>query len=210
MQVRRWLELALGSVEREIEVIDDLKHLLELEANKVEAQRVRVNVVDCARAALSRAALELSYKGLNLIEDLPTPTICIKGDPTLLTLSITNLLDNAIKFTARGQVRLSCAQKVNGCASRLMTLELVSLTTNSLISSIRSFRRGTLKGDDFQEWESGCTWLASGSRCLVEQSMHRVLKARVPAFDFLCPSPKRRTRGNNPDVSLHLDDRRHS
>ncbi|HEX8771962.1 MAG TPA: ATP-binding protein, partial [Pyrinomonadaceae bacterium] len=105
---QRRLELALDSVKREFRMIDRLLNLTRLESGKEKAELTPCNLLDCLRGAIDDNRSALQRKGLKLVEDVPQQGVRIAGDATLLTGAFSNVLENAIKFTDRGEVRIRC------------------------------------------------------------------------------------------------------
>ena len=84
-----------------------------LDLAKIEAGQVQLERIDFAPGQLLSDILDVyreaaSTRGLLMVADLgDLPQIWVSGDPTRLRQVVSNLLGNAIKFTARGEVRLS-------------------------------------------------------------------------------------------------------
>ena len=102
------LEQALDSVNREFKMIERLLNLTRLESGKEKPELIPCNLLDCLRGALDDNRGGIERKGLKLLEDLPQEGIRIIGDAILLTGAFSNVVENAIKFTERGEVRVRC------------------------------------------------------------------------------------------------------
>jgi CheY-like chemotaxis protein len=89
-------------------LINDILDLSKVEAGRLELERVPIDVVECVEGALDMAAGAAAAKGLALLchidEEVPA---CVLGDPTRLRQVIVNLVSNAVKFTAQGEVVVS-------------------------------------------------------------------------------------------------------
>ena len=84
-----------------------------LDLSKIEAGKLTLEDVEFARDELLERALEMvresaAHKQLELIVDVGALPERLRGDPKHLTQVLINLLANAVKFTERGWVRLSC------------------------------------------------------------------------------------------------------
>ncbi|MFO7285253.1 MAG: CheR family methyltransferase [Gammaproteobacteria bacterium] len=90
-----------------LEIIDDILDLSRIEAGKLELDRRRVRPDTIVREVQSLLKLHAMEKGLALeIEfDGPLPET-IETDPTRLKQILINLVENAIKFTDSGSVRI--------------------------------------------------------------------------------------------------------
>ncbi len=89
-------------------VIDDILDFSKIEAGRLELERRPLDLRNCVESALELVAASASSKGLNLAysvdQRLPG---AIVGDATRLRQILINLLNNAVKFTDKGEVVLS-------------------------------------------------------------------------------------------------------
>jgi two-component system sensor histidine kinase/response regulator len=103
-----YLELVRKSADALLTLINDI-----LDFSKIEAGRLDLDLVDfCLRDSLGDAlttlALRASQKGLELACHIaPEVPDALRGDPGRLRQIIVNLVGNAIKFTAQGEVVVS-------------------------------------------------------------------------------------------------------
>jgi signal transduction histidine kinase len=103
-----------GSGSHLLDIVNDLLDLAKIEAGRMELQPTPCHVRELLGevAAIHRAHAE--GKGLSLTEqyadDLPENMIC---DPKRLRQILNNLLNNAVKFTARGSVSLIVERQDN-------------------------------------------------------------------------------------------------
>src|SRR5262249_44392436 len=112
---RQWLVTAKTASDNLLAIIDELLDFSKLQANKVElASRdfsLRAELADTLRALAVRA----HRKGLDLIgdidEDVPDALV---GDPGRLRQVLINLIGNAVKFTAQGEVALRVSLEADG------------------------------------------------------------------------------------------------
>jgi len=89
-------------------MIDDLLEFSRMEAGRVKLQLAEVYLPGVAHAVATKLAPLAEEGGLELILDMPDNLPEIDGDPVRLEQVLTNLVENAIKFTAPGgQVRLT-------------------------------------------------------------------------------------------------------
>ena len=105
---RRWAESVQASSQHLLGVINDILDFSKIESSHLELEAVDFNVVETAEQAMAMFAQPAEAKGLELaIQIAPydaAPVLC--GDPFRLRQVISNLLGNAIKFTAEGEVLL--------------------------------------------------------------------------------------------------------
>jgi PAS domain S-box-containing protein len=102
---REYAEIIRRSGEGLLVIINDILDLSKIEANKIELERQPFDLQRCVEDALDLVTIVTSEKGLKttfLIEK-DTPDF-ILGDPNRLRQILVNLLNNAVKFTNKGEV----------------------------------------------------------------------------------------------------------
>lgn len=91
-------------------IVDDLLQLARLEQSGVRVERREINLSIVARVVAAAQEQAAGRKGLGLILDLPPDGALALGDPELLERALSNLLDNAVKYTLVGEVRMRAGQ----------------------------------------------------------------------------------------------------
>jgi PAS domain S-box-containing protein len=104
-QQREWLALSRQSADNLLAIVNDVLDLSKIDAGAMTFESARLDlhallVQTCRPLALRAAAKELRF---TLAIDPALPET-IDGDPTRLRQVLTNLVVNAVKFTAAGQV----------------------------------------------------------------------------------------------------------
>ncbi len=106
--VRGQLELVKTSGQSLLKLLNEVLDFSKLEAQKLVLESVPFDLGDCLAATLGPMHLRAKKKGLTLVPELATGLPrAVAGDPTRLGQILNNLIDNAIKFTSRGQVRVA-------------------------------------------------------------------------------------------------------
>jgi len=107
---RECLETVKLSADSLLGVINDILDYSKIEAGKIELECIDFNLYDCVEEALKTFALAAYEKGLELLCDISAdvPQL-VAGDPGRLRQILLNLVSNAIKFTAQGEVGLKVA-----------------------------------------------------------------------------------------------------
>src|SRR5690606_6124582 len=91
-----------------LEIIDDILDLSRIEAGKLDLDIKRVRPDRLVLEVQSLMKLRAADKGLTLAVDFDGPLPeTIETDPTRLRQILINLVENAIKFTERGEVRVA-------------------------------------------------------------------------------------------------------
>jgi two-component system, sensor histidine kinase and response regulator len=114
-----FVDAVIGSAEALVTLINDI-----LDLSRIDAGRFELNPVDFALQPFlerqttlfrNRAEAKGIVFALELEANLP---VLVRGDPGRLRQIVTNLVDNAIKFTSQGEVRLAVAPGEPGGAGR--------------------------------------------------------------------------------------------
>ena len=123
---RQMLATASVSSQQLLRIVDDILDYSRLEAQALELEITSFNLrelLDGVVQLLQRAA---ESKGLALGLQLdPAVRLPVRGDPVRLRQVLTNLLANAIKFTARGHVQLRVQRLGEGPAQHQLRFEVV-------------------------------------------------------------------------------------
>ena len=105
---REYLEIVLKSAEALLVILNDILDFSKIEAGKLELEAVPFAPASLAEEALRPFQLRAKQKGLHLQLDTdPGMPALLLGDPGRLRQILLNLLGNALKFTDRGEVRLT-------------------------------------------------------------------------------------------------------
>lgn len=89
--------------------VNDVLDFSKLEAGQVEIERRPVDPLDLGRRALEMFEPELARKGLTCWFEADRAPGLVLADPTRIRQILTNLIGNAVKFTASGSVGVRCA-----------------------------------------------------------------------------------------------------
>jgi PAS domain S-box-containing protein len=99
----RW---ALDVIDRQMQqmtrLIDDLLDIARITCNRLELRRERVDLADVVNAAVETSRALVDARDHELVVSLPPRPIDLDGDVTRLEQAISNLLNNAAKYTEKG------------------------------------------------------------------------------------------------------------
>lgn len=102
------IEVVTRQAQRLTRLAQDLLDLARLNQGKLELNLEVVDVRAVAADAVEASRAEIERRGHRLHVDLPAEPIWVHGDATRLTQMLTNLLDNAAKYTPEpGEIRLT-------------------------------------------------------------------------------------------------------
>ncbi|MFQ5461534.1 MAG: ATP-binding protein [Phycisphaerae bacterium] len=105
---QEWLHTVQTSAQHLLKLINDILDLSKIEAGKLEVERVKCSPHQIIAGVASLLRGSAQEKGLNLELDYTSPIpSTIVTDPTRLRQLLTNLASNAVKFTEKGEVRIT-------------------------------------------------------------------------------------------------------
>jgi two-component system, sensor histidine kinase and response regulator len=103
---RDYLETVKLSADSLLNVINDILDFSKIEAGKVDLEAIDFDLCECIEGALKSLALRADEKGLELLCEVFPEAGMVRGDPGRLRQILINLVGNALKFTAEGEVVL--------------------------------------------------------------------------------------------------------
>ncbi|HEX4824120.1 MAG TPA: response regulator [Candidatus Polarisedimenticolaceae bacterium] len=107
---RGYLTTVKGSAKALLALVDDILDLSKIEAGKLELDKVAFDFRETVEDAIKVLAVRAGEKGLELACRIaPEVPPAVVGDPGRLRQVVVNLVGNAIKFTAKGEVVLEAA-----------------------------------------------------------------------------------------------------
>ena len=102
---RDWLEHMQKTSESLLMLVNDILDFSKIEAGKLELETVHLDMVALVDEVLGLQSPQAHEKGLHLLglvfDDVPSD---LQGDPLRIRQVLTNLVNNAVKFTERGEV----------------------------------------------------------------------------------------------------------
>ncbi len=111
---RDYIEATRGSAEALLTIVNDILDFSKIESGKLELERHPFELHTCIEESLELLAPKAAEKGLDLacIVDERIPKILV-SDITRLRQILINLLGNAVKFTARGEIVVEVAPEAH-------------------------------------------------------------------------------------------------
>ena len=109
---RDFVEIIRSSGDSLLTIINDILDFSKIESGKIELETHPYNLRQCVEEALELLGPKAAEKGLDIVTliEPATPAIVV-GDVTRLRQVIVNLISNAVKFTAKGEVTVSVQGK---------------------------------------------------------------------------------------------------
>lgn len=105
--------IVLEDSDRLKRIIDNLLDISKIEAGKVEIRKELIDIVEVIKGVASSFALQSEEKGLKLSAYFSKAKIKLYVDKDRIIQVFTNLVGNALKFTAHGAIDISVLDKEN-------------------------------------------------------------------------------------------------
>ncbi|MBK1619797.1 hypothetical protein CKO42_15365 [Lamprobacter modestohalophilus] len=102
---RNYIEKAYRSAEALLGILNDILDFSKIEAGRLTLEQVELSLDEVFGNLATVIGFKAEHKGLELIFDLPPelPSALV-GDPLRLSQILTNLANNAVKFTEQGEI----------------------------------------------------------------------------------------------------------
>ncbi|MCF8337247.1 MAG: sensor histidine kinase [Bacteroidales bacterium] len=99
---KQYLERTENSVNRLINIVEDLENISQLESGALKLREEHFNVVETARDIVEQLEIKAHQKGIRLYFRKKYDKIQVKGDHHRIRQVFTNLIDNSIKYGTEG------------------------------------------------------------------------------------------------------------
>ncbi|GGD74497.1 PAS domain-containing protein [Lacimicrobium alkaliphilum] len=120
-----------GSARHLLSLINDLLDLAKIGAGKIELNLERLDCREIIQEVSGTLRQSAEDKGLSLECNLPAKKMMVEADKRALSQIVLNLINNAIKFTDKGHVRIGCKR------SKSNNKNVVSITVSDTGGGIR-------------------------------------------------------------------------
>ena len=141
--------------DRLINLTNDFLDLRKIEEGKMDYQFTEINIVDLVKSVIDDLRLPAQNKGLEMIFEEPKDAkIMIKADEQRLRQVIQNLIDNSIKYTEKGWIKISLESIVDNQQQKNVIIKVadsgIGISKESLPNLFDEFVRAketrTIKG----------------------------------------------------------------
>jgi signal transduction histidine kinase len=131
----------LHNAERLLNLIDSLLDVAKIEAGKMEIRFETVNIDEVITGAISIIAPSLEGRAVCLMKEISSDLPTLDTDREKLRQIVLNLLENAVKFTPSGQIKIA-AQARNGKLKLVVSDTGVGIAKEDLPNLFEEFYRG--------------------------------------------------------------------
>jgi signal transduction histidine kinase/CheY-like chemotaxis protein/HPt (histidine-containing phosphotransfer) domain-containing protein len=115
---QRLVSIIRSSAESLLGIINDILDYSKVEAGRLDVEQISFSVRDTVAETIEALAERAQLKGLALLCEIdPAVELKVLGDPSRFRQILTNLVSNAIKFTARGSVSVRVTRLPDGLLS---------------------------------------------------------------------------------------------
>jgi PAS domain S-box-containing protein len=108
---RRYVELIARECTGMLRHVEDLLQLAAIEAGGARLERRPFDLEELLRGVIEGERVRAETRGLSLTSQLSLAPSWVEGDPTRVGQVVRNLLDNALKFTDQGAVRVRATSR---------------------------------------------------------------------------------------------------
>jgi signal transduction histidine kinase/HAMP domain-containing protein len=105
-QRRRFVETIRDNAWRMQRIVDDLLDLSRIESGGWRPNVGNVDVAAIVRDVFAAVQTTAEAKGLRLVSDIPPATAIVHADPTAFRQVVSNLVENAVRYTHAGSITL--------------------------------------------------------------------------------------------------------
>lgn len=92
-----------------LQIVNDILDYSKIDSEKLEIDSISFNLLEVVENTIKTLQYPANEKGISLIfEPHLVMDVCYLGDPVRIRQVLTNLIGNAIKFTDKGHVKLTC------------------------------------------------------------------------------------------------------
>jgi signal transduction histidine kinase/CheY-like chemotaxis protein len=137
---------ALAAVDRQMRqmtrLIEDLVDVARISSNRLELRRETIELSTALRGAVETSSALLQAGGQEFVVTLPAEPIYLDADPTRLIQAISNLLNNAAKYTPRGGRIWLTGERRNGAALITVRDTGAGISSEMLSSIFDMFTQG--------------------------------------------------------------------
>ena len=99
---RAFLQKAEKSINRMIEMVDDLDEISKLESNRIELIRTDFNLIDLTKEVVDSLEYKAKKKNIKLVIKPFSKSINVNADPSKISQVLTNLIVNSVNYGKEG------------------------------------------------------------------------------------------------------------
>ncbi len=98
-----------------LNLVEELLDVSRLDSGRLTLRAIQFDLEQCVRSSFDIASNLLFVKNVKMSCSVPDGLPQLKGDPTRLGQILTNLIENAVKYTDKGEISVQVQQVTDGC-----------------------------------------------------------------------------------------------
>jgi PAS domain S-box-containing protein len=111
---KKYTEIIINSSQQLLQLVNDILDIAKIEANEVKLKEEEIDLNAFCKEIITLYKIEADKKGIDLqVDKSKLKNTKIIVDPTKLRQVMNNLVNNALKFTDKGSITLSCSMHDN-------------------------------------------------------------------------------------------------
>lgn len=110
---RQFLTITLQGIDRLNHIVSDLLDISKLESGKTQISEELIDIVAVAKAAITSFVSQVRANGIQIRTFFPAEHVELYADREKISQVFKNLIGNALKFTAKGQIDIAVAEEGN-------------------------------------------------------------------------------------------------
>lgn len=110
-QMRAMVDKVVASARTMSHTIDDFLNASKIDQGKIEYTKRPFDVRELVRAVVFEEQIQAGMKHIALLEENDGAPLMVNGDEPKLRQSVTNIIENAIKYTPEGHVKVAVFEK---------------------------------------------------------------------------------------------------
>lgn len=141
-ETRNKLRIGLGNAEVLLHIINDILDFSRLEAGKMPFESIDFDLPALLRDVVALLADRAETKGISLVAEIdPALPRWWRGDPVRLRQVVMNLVGNGVKFTERGEVRMTAGVAHNGGIALVVSDTGIGIEPDAISRLFRKFEQ---------------------------------------------------------------------
>lgn len=149
------IKVVLGNVflanQRLVKIVGNLLDISRIDLGKMKLEKITVQMDDLLQSCCEEMKMKAKEKGLTMIYKKPSsPLPAIQADESQMRQVMLNLIDNAIRYTIKGQIVISVEKKNNHILVQIKDTG-VGLSKNEQKDIFEGFTRGSAGINFFTE-----------------------------------------------------------
>ncbi|SFL41321.1 Signal transduction histidine kinase [Gracilibacillus orientalis] len=108
-----FLEIIENEADHISNLMDDLTDISKIEEGKIDLNKEDININNLTEEMIRRSQFRASEKGLKMNLDVPDNTVFLFADKNRLDQVLTNLVENAVRYTEKGSITLQVKEERN-------------------------------------------------------------------------------------------------